>query len=128
MAVATAVLLMLTLFHLRHLVVVTDVNAKLSWVNAAVSPDEKSTKHWFSQQIEDTIEDGFRIGSDDVATFAEAPCNWVQEPNEDGEAAADEVGPADVRTEGFSVLTGDETDLPGNVKQGDTAEGIIPPL
>lgn len=51
------------------IVVVTDVEAKASRVDVAVTPKEESTKDWLGEDVEDTIESSLGIGSDDVATL-----------------------------------------------------------
>lgn len=68
---------MLTILTLRYLVVITHVKAKLSRVDAAMAPEEKSTKHRFRQDIEDTVKNGFGVRRDDVPTFCKSPCNWI---------------------------------------------------
>jgi hypothetical protein len=47
-----------------------------------VPPDEERTEDGLGQEIQDTIEHGFRVGRDEVASLADAPCNWVQDPCE----------------------------------------------
>ena len=38
--------------------IVANVEAKARWVNATVTPDEKSAENRLGQKIEDTVEDG----------------------------------------------------------------------
>jgi hypothetical protein len=66
------------------LVVVVDVETKTGRVNTAVTPDEKSTEDGLGDQVEDTVEDGLRVGRDDVATLADTPGERVQDPEKSG--------------------------------------------
>jgi hypothetical protein len=45
-----------------------------------VAPDEESAEDGLGEEIEDTVEDGFRVGRNNVATFAKTPGDWVEAP------------------------------------------------
>ena len=77
----------------RILIIVPDMQTQSSGVNITMTPEQQGAKDRLGEQIQDAVEDGLGIWRDDVAAFADAPCDGVQEPEEDGEAAADEVDP-----------------------------------
>jgi hypothetical protein len=49
-------------------IVVLDGQSKASGVNVLVTVDKKSAEHWLGQEVEYTIEYGFRIRGDDITT------------------------------------------------------------
>ena len=70
-------------------VVVADMKTKSAWIDVTVTPEEESSKDRLGQDIEDTVEYCLGVWCDDVSTLAEAPCDRVEEPKEDGKAATD---------------------------------------
>jgi hypothetical protein len=70
----------LLLMDERITIIVLNSKAKTSRINVPVSPDEESTEDGLSQKVQYTVENGFRVGRDEVASLADAPCNWVQDP------------------------------------------------
>jgi hypothetical protein len=50
-------------------VIVADCQAEASWVNVLVAPKEESAENGLGHDVQDAVEDGFRVGSDDVAAF-----------------------------------------------------------
>jgi hypothetical protein len=71
------------------------VEADLNWVDVAVAEEENGTKDWLGKEVEDTVEDGFRVWRNDIAALAEAPSDRVDEPEEDGPETAGEIGCVD---------------------------------
>jgi hypothetical protein len=86
------------------ILIVADVEAESSWVDVAVTEKEQGTKDWLGKDIKNTVEDGFGVGGDNIATLAEAPGDWVDEPEEDSPDAADQVGSADVCAKCTSIF------------------------
>lgn len=70
------------------LVIVTDVKTQTSRVDTAVTPDKESTKHWLGKQVEDTVEDGFRVRGNNVTALTYTPGNWIENPKEGGKRTA----------------------------------------
>ena len=93
-----------------------------------MAPEEEGTKDGLRHQVQDTVEDGLRVGGDDVAAFTETPCNWVQEPEGQSPDAADEEGTMDVRADGFCVIVCHPADVVSDEQQGDAAKGEVRPL
>jgi len=60
--------------------VVAGVKAQSLGSDVPVAEDEEGTEDWLSAEIEDSVEDGFGVWSDDIATFTETPGDWVQTP------------------------------------------------
>lgn len=81
-----------------------------------MTPEEKSTKHWLGENIQDTIEDGFTIRCDDITTFRKTPGNGVEEPKEDCEDTADHIRTADIGTESVGVAAAEEDEDVHNVQ------------
>lgn len=48
-------------------VVVADLEAETRGVNVAVAPEEEGTEDGLGEEVEDAVEDGFAVGSNDVA-------------------------------------------------------------
>jgi hypothetical protein len=61
-------------------IVILDGKAKTSRVNVPVSPDEEGTEDGLRQKVQHTVENSLRVGGDEVASLADAPCNGVQDP------------------------------------------------
>ena len=78
-------------------VVIADLKAETGWVDVLVTPEEEGTEDGLGHDIEHAIEGGFGVGRDDVASFRETPGDGVEEPEEDGPDAADEVDFGHVR-------------------------------
>lgn len=74
-------------------VVIPDVETESCGVNVAMAPEQQGPKDGLGEEIQDAVEDGLGIGRDDVATLADPPRDGIQEPQEGGEAAADEIDP-----------------------------------
>ena len=97
-------------------------------VDAAVAPEKEGTEDGLRHQVQYTVEDGLRVGGDDVAAFTETPCNRVQEPEGESPDTADEEGTVDVGADGFCVIVRDPADAVSDEQQGDAAEGEVRPL
>lgn len=106
----------------------TDVEAKLSWCDGPVTPEEKSTEHWLGEEIQDAVENGFAIRCDDITTFCESPSDGVEEPQEDCEDAASQVRTSDVGTQSIGVAAAKEDQYVYNVQEREHAEGEESPL
>ncbi len=97
-------------------------------VDATMSPYKESSKAGLCQHVQDAVESGFRVGWDNVATFAEAPCYGVEEPERKGPNTAEEECAVDVAAKGFRVLGSDEADVPYYEEECGTAKRVEPPL
>lgn len=76
-----------------RIIVITNVEAQPGRVDVAVTPEEEGAKDGFGHDIQDPIEHGFRVRSDDVSTLTKTPGDGVEEPQEDGPYTANEVRP-----------------------------------
>ena len=112
----------------RYIVIISDVQPQSGGVNVPVAPDQKRAEHRLRQQIQDPVEDGLGVGSDDVSTLRKTPCDRVEEPEEDGPDTTHRVGPRDVGADGGGVFARGPGYSPGNPQEGDTAEGEKAPL
>lgn len=112
----------------RILFIRADVKTESGGLDVAMAPQEESTEDGLGHDVEDTVEDGFGIGGDDVAALAEAPGDGVQEPEADGPDAADGVGFGDVAAERCGVLAGGDGHGEGDPQECRAAEDEITPL
>ena len=110
------------------LIVVADVETESSRVDFAVTQEEQSAEDWLSHDVENTVEDSFRIRGDDVATFAKTPGDWVDKPKEDGPDTAEEEGPVNVRAESISMLACDPCNIPGDEEECNRRKDEITPF
>ena len=94
------------LMNNRIAIVVPDCHANRRRVDVAVTEDEKSTEAGLRDEVEDTVEDGFGVGRDDVATFAETPGYGVQNPEECGKRATHHEAAAYIAAVARGVLAG----------------------
>lgn len=108
--------------------VATNVQAELLGSDVAVTPKQEGTPDRLCNNIEDTVEDGLRVRVDDVATFAQAPGNGVQEPQERQENAAHEEGLLGALTEGSGIATGRADEFVDDVEEAKHAESPETPL
>ena len=93
-----------------------------------MTPEEESTEHGLRHDVQDTVEDGLGIWRDEISALANSPCDWVQEPEEDGPYTADEVGLVNVGTNGHGVLARRPGYGVGNPEECDAAEYEVAPL
>lgn len=111
-----------------RVIVVADVEAETCWVDVAMSDEEHDTKDWLGKDVEDTVEYSLGVWSNNIATLRYSPGDWVDEPQEHGEDAADKVGTGDIGTDGGCMLASDPADIPGNTEESDHGEDEVAPL
>lgn len=102
--------------------------AEASGFNIAVTPEQESTKNWLGQDVQDTVEHSFRVGRDDIATFRKSPSYRVEEPEEGGPSADDEVSSRDIRPNRRRVLAAGPDESPRNPKESEASEDVVSPL
>jgi len=107
---------------------VADVESETRRLDVAMTPEKESTKNWFGKDIENTVEDGLGIRGDDVATLAQTPGDWVQEPKTDGPDTADSVGLVDISSKVAGVGAAFEDNGPGDKEEGNTSESEVAPF
>lgn len=105
-----------------------NMKTKSSEIDVAMTPEEKGTETWLGEYVENAVEDGLRVGRDDVASFTETPCNWVQEPQRDGPDAAESIYFADVGTDGACVPPTLEDNGPSDEQESEAAEDKVSPF
>lgn len=104
------------------------LTAKTGWLNIPVTPQEESTEYRLSHDIQNTIEDSFRIRRNNVTALRKPPGDRVQEPEEDSPDTANQVYFGDIWANGGSVLARGPGDSPGDPEEGNAAEGEVTPL
>ena len=93
-----------------------------------MSRQKDGAEDGLGQDVQDTIEGSLAIWGDDIATLAETPGDGVEEPEEDGPYASDEVNFANVRAQMVGMLAGGPSDSPGDHEEGEHAKGPVAPL
>jgi sulfate adenylyltransferase subunit 1 (EFTu-like GTPase family) len=111
----------LLLVHDGIAIVVLDSEAKTSRVNALVAEDQERTEAGLGQEVKNTVEDGFRVGRDDIAALAKTPCDGIQDPQEGSQAAAHEEGALDIGTVVGGVTARFPDELVYNVDESEAA-------
>lgn len=112
----------------RILIVVADVEPKVSRIDVAVAEDEKGTEDWLGEKVEDTIEDGLGVRGNDVAALTDTPGDGIEDPENKGEGTAHEEGTACLRAKARGVDAGLESKMVNDVEERDAAEGEVTPL
>lgn len=93
-----------------------------------MAPQEECTEDRLRQNVQDTVEDGLGIWGDDVSALGNSPCDWVEEPEEDGPDTTDEVCFTDVLAESAGVLARGPGDGPSDPEESDASKGEVAPL
>lgn len=89
---------------------------------------ENSSKDGLGQDIENTVEDGLRVGVDNVGSFADAPSDRVQEPEEEGPDTTNQECSVYIFTESHGVFPGRPDEVPCNGKESCHGEHEVTPL
>lgn len=104
------------------------LTTKTGWLDIPVTPEQKSTEDRLSHDVQNTVEDSFRIRRDNVTALGKSPGDRVQEPEEDSPDTADQVYFRDVWANGSGVLARRPCDCPSDPEEGNAAEGEVTPL
>ena len=104
------------------------LTAKTGWLNIPVTPKEESTEYRLRHDVQNTVEDSFRVRRNNVTALRESPGNRVQKPEEDSPDTADQVYLGDIWANGSSMLARGPGDSPGDPEEGNAAEGEVTPL
>ena len=111
-----------------NIIVVTDTDVNEFRVDIAVPVEKQSAEDRLGKDVENTVEDCFRVRRDHVTTLAETPGNWVDEPEGDGPNTTYEVSFADI----WALRPGVHSSNPGNIvsdaEKGDGSEDKVTPL
>jgi hypothetical protein len=112
--------------HDRITIVVSDRHADRRGVDVTVAPDEEGAEDGLGDEVEDTVEDGFRVGRDDVATLAETPGDGVQDPEEGCQGATVGEALADFGAVAGGVAASFPDELVEDVEEGNAAwSGLV---
>lgn len=93
-----------------------------------MSEEQKESESRFGEDVEDTVEDGLRVGVNDVATLGQTPGNGVEEPEEDGEDTTLEEGRLDGSTQSIGVAATVDNKLVDDKEEGEHAKDPVTPL
>lgn len=75
---------------------ISNSKSETGGVDILMSPEENGSEHWLREEIQDSVEDGLRVGRDDVATLANAPCDGIADPHNKRDGATSEKDAADI--------------------------------
>jgi hypothetical protein len=62
------------------LIDISDAESKTGRINIAMAPKKQGAKHRLGKEVQDAVEDGLRVGRDDIASLADTPGNGVENP------------------------------------------------
>lgn len=85
------------------LIVVADVDTKLGERNPTMAIDEEETEDWFGKKVQDTVENGLRVGMEIIAALAQAPSDRIENPEHKSEQCSGIVYARDIGSEGGSM-------------------------
>lgn len=102
--------------------------SKLSGVNLVVAEDEQEAEDRLRKNVQDTVKDGLGVGVDDIAALGQAPGDWVEEPQEEGQHATLHERALYGASEGIRVAAAINGKLVGDEEEGGCAEGKVSPL
>lgn len=121
-------LLLVDVARRTRISVVTNVKTQNGGVDIAMAPEEERTEDRLGESVEDTVEDGFGVRSDDVSSLGQSPGDWVQEPQEDGPATADHVCAANVSVDVARVNAANPEEVVGDEEEGKHGKNEVSPL
>ena len=104
------------------------MKTQLLRVDVTMSKKEQRAKDWLGEQVQDTVENGLAVRSDNVATFRKTPCNRVEEPEEDGEDSTHQVDPTNIRSKCSCVFSGNKDEHIHDIEESQVAKDIVAPL
>ena len=87
------------------LVVVVDVEAKTSRVDAAVAPDEEGAKDRLGKDVENTIKDGLAVRSNDITAFRNSPSDGIKYPEESSQRTTVQERATNIVAKGSGMAT-----------------------
>ena len=93
-----------------------------------MAPDQESTKDWFGQDIQNAVEDSFRVGCDDISTLGKSPGDGVEEPEESSPSTDSDVSSRNIRANGSCVLAAGPNEGPSHPEKGEASEDEVSPL
>ena len=93
-----------------------------------MTPEQESPKDRLGQDVQDTVKHSLRVGRDDIATFRKPPSNRVEEPEEGGPSADNDVGFRDIGPNRGRVLAAGPNESPHNPKESEASEDVVSPL
>ncbi len=104
------------------------LTAKTGRLDIPVAPKEESTEYRLSHDVQNTVEDGFRIRRNNITALRKSPGDRVEKPEEDSPDTANQVYFRDIWANGSSVLARGPGDSPGDPEEGNATEGEVTPL
>ena len=93
-----------------------------------MAPEQESTKDWLGQDVQNPVERSLRVGRDDIATFRKSASNGVEEQEEGGPSADDNVGSRDIGPNRRRVLAAGPDESPRNPKESKASKDEVSPL
>lgn len=116
-AVLRAALSTTLLLEVVVILVVHDSHADVGRIDVAMAPEKESTEARLSDEVKDAVEDGLRVGRDDIATLAETPGNGVQNPQEGGQGPTVQEALGNLRAVAGGVATSFPDELVDDVEK-----------
>ncbi|KAI6765677.1 hypothetical protein HG530_006747 [Fusarium avenaceum] len=80
------------------LINIPNTESKTGRVNVAMTPKKQGTKHGLGKDVQNAVEDGFRVGRNKIASLADTPGNGVENPENSCQRATCEECSANIRS------------------------------
>lgn len=93
-----------------------------------MAPNQESTKDWFSQDVQNTVEDSLRVGCDNISALGKSPGDWVEEPEESSPSTDNKVSFGNIRANGGCVLAAGPNEGPSHPEKSEHSEDEVSPL
>lgn len=78
--IPTALGLPVRTIRVDTLIYVPNAESKTGRINIAMAPKKQGAKHRLGKEVENAVEDGLRVGRNDIASFTDTPGNRVENP------------------------------------------------
>lgn len=105
-------------------IVIRNSKTETLWIDVPVSPDQQSREDRLCEKVKNTIKDGLRIWSNDVSSFTQSPCDWVECPDGKCPDTGHKECAMDVGAEVLCVLAAIDGKFVEDGKHGNAAEGV----
>jgi hypothetical protein len=107
------------------LIDISDAESKTGRINVAMAPKKEGAKHRLGKEVENAIEDGLRVRSNDIASLADAPGNGVENPENSCQRTTCEECSANVRANVVRVNSSFPSKLVDDVNQSSAALSCV---
>ena len=109
---------------LRTFFAAQDGKAQARRVDVPMSIDESNAEDRFGHEVQASIEKRFIVWRYNVASFAQTPCDWVKQPDEQCQDTTDGEGPVHIIAKTFCVCASNDGKLVKYTDHGSATRSI----